>query len=964
MNRKILLLLFGVILLFSINTVSAICVAAGGTLTLDGSFCVHTFTSSGTFNITTGTTIGSVSVLTVGGGGSGGGNQGGGGGAGGLIFNNSVTVTGNQTVIIGLGGIAVGSTQGNRGGNSSFGTVSGIAIGGGGGKDRNSGANSDGGSGGGASFGNAVGGLGTTGQGNAGSALTGTFGNGAGGGAGGAGQANGTSNNGGRGGIGLNFSINGTNMFYAGGGGGGAGGGGQGGAGGLGGGGQGGDDAVFFNVAGGVNGTGGGGGGTTTANNLMGGGSGVVIVRYANTGIVSVNLTNPVNNTLFSSGYADTFNATATLSGATVVNATRYLYNSAGGLISTQFTAVITAGNRTNFTIPALADGNYSWNIQMCDNGGICIFAPGNFSFSIETVNPIVNVFSPSGLINGLAAGQNLSINFSVTDSNLAFCWRDYNGVNTTIPCTTNSSLIYVSGVNTVTIWANDTFGNIGFDSTSWNVGTAINNVNFSNVTFETAQETFRLNFSSPNIIFSTAILVYNGTNYTSTVVCTGGGNNCIATNTIDIPLLIPAGTLQQNLTFFWIISSFNGSSASSFSSATYTQTVNNLVLSYCPLPTGSSVVSLNFTAYDEQNRTRILPNNMFSFDGTFDYYKGSGSVSKQFNVSSASINEVDLCVNRNTTYFMNAIIAYSAPNSSTAYVARNHFYQNFTINNTMKSIPLYLLRTASSTSFILQVQDRFIQGLPNVLINAQRCYPGTNNNETVFIHRTDSNGQTTGNFEAETALYQFFITRNSQTLLAVTPCAAIIPGTSPFTLLFQLGTGFINPFPITSDLANLTSSLTFNSTSGLVTFTYIDTSGNFSYAQLIVRTLNASGSSETTICDSNNTLSSGVITCSVTTPGTYYAQGLIFRDQLYLVNQITFSVQTISALIGNYGVFLGWFIILISAFAFKFNEIAGIWLMNVAVIFVNVVGFINFGAVFIAGMIATSIVLTGVLDR
>ena len=55
--------------------------ATGGTITTDGNYTVHTFTSSGTFTVTSGS--GNVEYLVVGGGGGGGtGSAGGGGGAG------------------------------------------------------------------------------------------------------------------------------------------------------------------------------------------------------------------------------------------------------------------------------------------------------------------------------------------------------------------------------------------------------------------------------------------------------------------------------------------------------------------------------------------------------------------------------------------------------------------------------------------------------------------------------------------------------------------------------------------------------------------------------------------------------------------------------------------------------------------------------------------------------------------
>lgn len=686
-----------------------------------------------------------------------------------------------------------------------------------------------------------------------------------------------------------------------------------------------------------------------------------VVYNVTFNNVANVTLTNPPNISNFSSVTGRTFNATAGMSitSGTSVNATLYLYTSSGTLIGTNFTTNV-ANNKTNFSMPNLGDGSYKWNILFCGDDSGCVFAPANLTYTIDSTQPVVNIIYPTGAINGLLGGSSLNLNFSVADSTLAFCWRVYNGANTTISCTANSSFTYVSGVNGIQVWANDSTGHIAYAESNWTAGIVINNVNYTNNTFETARENFSISFSSPSILSSTASLVYNGTSYLSTVTCTAG--NCTATNSIDLPV-ISSGT-NQNLTFYWMINSYNGTSVLSFNSLTFTQSVNQILLNYCGPPTGSSVVALNFTAYDEQNQTRILPNSIFSFDGNFQYYLGFGTTNKNMSIANSSTTEVDLCINQNQTYYVNSIIAYSAPNSSTTYITRNHFYQHYAINSTMKRIPLYLLRSTSSTSFILQVQDRFVQSVPNVLVNAIRCYPGSNTNETVFISRTDSNGLTTGNLEAETALYQFLITNNSNTLLAVTPCSKVVPQTAPYTLLFQLGTGFVSPFVNIGNVTNLNSSLIFNYTNNILTFTYIDTSNNFSYAKLLVKNLNFSGNTQGTVCDNRNNVSSGIITCNISTAGSYFAQVFVFRNGLNFVDQVTFTVETFSSTVGYYGAFLGFFIILIAAFAFKFNEIAGIWLVNVAVIFCNFVGLIAFGKVFVTALLLLSIVITAVLER
>ena len=230
--------------------------------------------------------------LVVAGGGGGGGNRGGGGGAGGLLASTIASTDRGRTytITVGSGGNKGDGwfTGGSAGGNSSIsatgtaGWTTVTAIGGGVGA-QGSGNGGAGGSGGGAgkvtTSGSYTGGAGTAGQGNNGGNSSGVGGSG-GGGAGAAGSVGG----GGAGGIGVQNSITGTAVYYAGGGGGGEHMGyHSGGAGGNGGGGAGGDG----NGVNGTDGLGGGGGGGGDGNGNTGGdgGDGVVILRTTATAL-------------------------------------------------------------------------------------------------------------------------------------------------------------------------------------------------------------------------------------------------------------------------------------------------------------------------------------------------------------------------------------------------------------------------------------------------------------------------------------------------------------------------------------------------------------------------------------------------------------------------------------------------------------------------------------------------------
>ena len=269
-----------------VNT-TAIGLPTGGTITTDGSDRIHTFTSSGSFVVPSGSSVSNIEYLVIAGGG--GGNGHGGGGAGGyrcsVVGETSgqsssaesrlTRSAGSYTVTVGAGSAS------GTGSNSVFDT---ITSNGGGVGQNNTGGNGGSGGGGGGSGSNHPGGSGTSGQGYGGGSGRVAPSVDAGGGGGGAGASgatatvSGTYAYGANGGSGITSSITGSAVTRAGGGGGyGT----DGGSGGAGGGGTGRDatsadsSAPAANATDGTVNTGSGGGGSGGA-----GGSGIVIIRY------------------------------------------------------------------------------------------------------------------------------------------------------------------------------------------------------------------------------------------------------------------------------------------------------------------------------------------------------------------------------------------------------------------------------------------------------------------------------------------------------------------------------------------------------------------------------------------------------------------------------------------------------------------------------------------------------------
>lgn len=269
--------------------------ATGGTITQDGDYKVHTFNSSGTFQVLSGS--GRVDYLIIGGGGGGGNDIGGGGGAGRVRHGTGYLVkVGSYTVTVGAGGAGgAASADGaldngaKSGGSSSFDSIT--AEGGGYGCWFNSNGSAwaaavgVGGSGGGGCItttagpaGSAFSNAGGTGTGNIGAGSAGAGG----GGCGGAGS-NASSGVPGNGGPGCTYNITGASVCYAGGGAGGNHTGSSTSATATCGGGNG-SRTGGVNGSPGTDGTGGGGGSSGGAGPSFyaggKGGDGVVIVRY------------------------------------------------------------------------------------------------------------------------------------------------------------------------------------------------------------------------------------------------------------------------------------------------------------------------------------------------------------------------------------------------------------------------------------------------------------------------------------------------------------------------------------------------------------------------------------------------------------------------------------------------------------------------------------------------------------
>ncbi len=665
---------------------------------------------------------------------------------------------------------------------------------------------------------------------------------------------------------------------------------------------------------------------------------------------IDITLNSPIDNFNSTSQTID-FNGTIfSETGNAIVNVSLIINNT--------YNETNTSGiNNTDYLFTKiLSDGFYNWMYESCDDSSSCINATFRNLF-IDTIFPTINLTSPTGEINSHSIGDSLFLNWSVVDANLDSCWFNYDGTNTTVTCNDNTTTFNtVEDEQNLTFYANDTIGNENSSVTSWTYAFLETGVEFDFNVSETSNQSFEINVTTDiNVLSISAILTYNGTNFTSTASCDSG--NCTISNLIDIPLII-SGEFE-NKSFLWNLAIFNGTSSSSIQTTTRIQNVSKIHLESCnaTFPTQT----LNFTVYDEQTLDRISP---FSFDGDFDLWIGSGNVMRNNSISE-NATDVELCLSPNVTIITDAIIDYDS-STLTNYTNRFYYFDEKPIDNSSEDIFMYLLQSASSTSFILKVQDESLLPVTDAIIEIHRFYPGTGEFRIVQIARTDDNGKSIGFFETETVDYKFIIKKDGVTLLE-TGQQKVVPETSPFTLTFNTGDPLDEPWASQEELEEFNSTLIWNDTSEFVTYVYIDTSGNFTLARLLViKESLVNSTNDTTICEETSALTSATLSCNVgSTNGFYVASSFITRDSTETLDeQKTFQIETLSGVVGLLGLFYGWFLVLIASFMFKFNEIAGIWAVTITVFLINLFGLINFGGVFVTGTIAVALILTWIMEK
>lgn len=730
---------------------------------------------------------------------------------------------------------------------------------------------------------------------------------------------------------------------------------------------------------------------------LYNGGLGLTIgdTSVSTTYNFTIDLKIPANSTSFIKNNYTDFIWNITTNNTILYNSTLYIWNTTS-LFYTSPIQTYTGVNLSSYYLNSSwtlypkfdLDKWYYWNVyargQLYNGTFVNVLAPINNSFKFYSFL-LVNSVLPANdttLINTNTTTLKSNITFSQATLNnySIFIWARNDSVNYNIYRIINSSIInnqtdlnviynisldkyqdYMWNIQARAQLFNGTY--ITAFGQNRTINTRLSNITsiiYSPTTYETQNETFKLNFTYSVGSYESidAYLNFDGTTYTADA-SSNISDLWNFNKTIDIPLILTNAT-AQNKSFYWQLKITNSTGYTYLNSSINNVSVERIYLQNCTEPINTSF-AYNFTAYNEITNARISP---FTMSGTMTkYYIGSGTVYKNESFHNLAYEERIICISPDS---INLKTEGHFTYSNSTYETRDYYIVNGTASNTTHHIKLYLLPSASSTTFIIKVQDINQLPLPDYYVYIQRYDAATDTYLTVQTVKTDDNGKTVGFYETETVYYRHIITDSYGNIKLTTSKQKIFPEDSPYTLVFTIGDEIVSPWDIFENMTNATYGLSYNKNTKIVTYSYVDSDADFEQGRLLVQKLNPS-TKPTTICNITSLINSATLSCNLSsnTTGSYIAYSYLTRDGIETNNYILrFEITTDASVFGIEGLFLGWFIILTTAMIFIFNKIAGVIMVNIAFLLVRLFGLIEFSALFLFSIIGISAIILVLLKR
>jgi len=478
--------------------------------------------------------------------------------------------------------------------------------------------------------------------------------------------------------------------------------------------------------------------------------------------------------------------------------------------------------------------------------------------FSVDTTLPVVTIASPLNqtYTTGITTNNSVSIdlNYTAIDTHLESCWY-FNGTSNVsfANCQTNTTLNYPFGAHRFIVYANDTFGNLGYNdvSANWNYDIFEWNQNYTPITYSGTIETYKINVTIPTSKFTGGILVsliYNGTNYSAS--STNTGDNRVFTSSLTVPTVMNS----TNVSFYWQLRLINSTGITTYSSTTINQTINPIFIGSCSGEVNHTLMNL-FMADQE---------NLFGIDGTIEYTVnlyplGSTTAILTTNGSGSYTvgNPVQIC---SSALSSNYTIGYQLKfYGNLSYFPQYKTIQSMIITPSLiQNITLLDLQVASGYAFQISLRGGTIS-TQDVLIDVQRQYLASDSFESVESSVTDTSSNTVAHLVQGTVVYNFVVSQYGKIIATfnnyLVKCNNYVTGDCGVILQFSDATTTATDFV---DYGNISQAYTYDNSTKTLYLTYSSTDGN---AHTVTEEVTQAGE---IICTVTQTSTSGTLICDV----------------------------------------------------------------------------------------------------
>jgi hypothetical protein len=193
---------------------------------------------------------------------------------------------------------------------------------------------------------------------------------------------------------------------------------------------------------------------------------------------ISLNITTQ-NNSVISQGFNISYNISD--DNDYIKNISLYLDGTLNQSISNTPTYVNQV-NQYNFTLlPGLSSGSHTYYIVAYDSDNVANTTQV-YTLTVDTIAPVINIINPLDY-QSYSSGNNIAVNFSSIDAGIGVdqCWwsNSSGAVNyTLVNCANFTVSETTDGTYNMTIWSNDTFGNLRNATVRYVISTTNPNIN------------------------------------------------------------------------------------------------------------------------------------------------------------------------------------------------------------------------------------------------------------------------------------------------------------------------------------------------------------------------------------------------------------------------------------------------------------------------------------------------------